>query len=110
MSVKCLIKMLLISLMLSVVVRAAVCDEDDASNIEKAQYQNYDYHDIERELEKTQTMLIEFSSIVQEQEAIREGIELMLRDIDSLNKKLDVLEKLAFTRLKSKNSKKEDEK
>ena len=76
----------------------------------KAQYQNYDYHDIERELEKTQTMLIEFSSIVQEQEAIREGIELMLRDIDSLNKKLDVLEKLAFTRLKSKNSKKEDEK
>ena len=55
-------------------------------------------------------MVIEFRSIVQEQEAIREGIKLMLRDIDSLNKKLDVLEKLALPRLKLKNSKKEDKK
>jgi hypothetical protein len=34
----------------------------------------------------------------------------MLRDIDSLNKRLDVLENLALARLKLKNSKKEDEK
>ena len=110
MSMKCLIKILAISIMLSVVVSAAGCDEDDASNIGKEQYRDYDYRDIERELEKAQTMVIEFSSIVQQQGAIREGIELMLRDIDSINKKLDVLEKLAFTRLISKNSKKEDEK
>ena len=102
--------MLAISIMQSVVVNAAGCDEDDASNIGKEQYRDYDYRDIERELEKAQTMVIEFSSIVQQQGAIREGLELMLRDIDSLNKKLDVLEKLAFTRLISKNSKKEDEK
>jgi|688.fasta_scaffold11970_13 hypothetical protein len=102
--------MLAISIMQSVVVNAAGCDEDDASNIGKEQYRDYDYRDIERELEKAQTMVIEFRSIVQEQEAIREGIKLMLRDIDSLNKKLDVLEKLALPRLKSKNSKKEDEK
>jgi cob(I)alamin adenosyltransferase len=97
--------MLAISIMQSVVVNAAGCDEDDASNIGKEQYRDYDYRDIERELEKAQTMVIEFRSIVQEQEAMREGIKLMLRDIDSLNKKLDVLEKLALPRLKSKNSK-----
>jgi len=110
MSMKCLIKMLVISLTLSVVVSAADFDEDAVNNIGKGQCQNYDYRDIEYELEKTQRMLNEFGSIAQEQEAIREGIKLTKRDIIRLHKRLDVLEKLALVILKLKNSKKEDEK